>query len=328
MHPAYSSVAGGVEPGRIGIIVNPRSHAHRNGRAGLDAVLPRYPDLAYAAPADPAALRDALRRFAARRVELLAVSGGDGTLRDVLSALPEFYPDALPVLAILAAGNTNIAARALGSVGRGARGLERLLAAARANTLRHRSCPFLEVSWIGRPDLPSVRGFLLGAAAFVDGKRIADAVVHRRGLHNGLAVAATVALTARRTLFPRGGRSLGTPMTVGLDGRPPRGGRRFLLLATTLNRLLFGLWPFWGAGAGAINLLDIDAPPRRPVAALFAILRRRAAPWMAAEGYRSARAGGVRLHLDRPFLLDGERFDPGRNGVFLSAPGTVTIAFL
>ncbi len=323
------TVPTGAEParGRIGVIVNPRSHAHRNGRAGLEAVLPRYPDIAYAAPADPAGLRDALRRFAAEGVDLLVVSGGDGTLRDVLSALPDFYPVVPPRLAILAAGNTNIAARVLGSAGQGARGLERLLSAVRADTLRHRSCPVLEVSWVGQPDRPAVRGFLLGAAAFVDGKRIADAVIHRRGMHEALAVAATLALTLRRMLFPRPGRSAGTSMQVGLDESTPRDGRRFLLLATTLNRLLFGLWPFWGTGAGAIHLLEIDAPPRRPAAALFAVLRRRPAPWMAAAGYRSANVGGVRLLLRRPFLLDGERFDPGQHGVLLSAPGTATIVF-
>ena len=314
-------------PWRIGIIVNPRSHGHRNGRATLDAVLPRYPDIEHATPADPAELRDALRRFAASGVDLLVVSGGDGTLRDVLSALPECYPGDPPRLAILAAGNTNIAARVLGSAGEGARGLERLLKAIRANTLRQRSCPVLEVSWVGEPERPAVRGFLLGAAAFVDGKRIADAVIHRRGLHEALAVAATLLLTARRMLRPRPGRMLGTAMQTGSGDGALRDGRRFLVLATTLDRLLFGLWPFWGKGVGAIHLLEIDAPPRRLAAALFAVLCRRPAPWLAEAGYRSVRAGVVRLLLRRPFLLDGERFDPGRLGVILTAPGTATIVF-
>jgi hypothetical protein len=312
---------------RIGVIANPRSHAHRAGRAGLDAVLLRYPDIAYASPADPVGLQEALRRFAASGVDLLVVSGGDGTLRHVLSALPDCYPGAPPRLAILAAGNTNLAARVLGSPGRGVRGLERLLVAARAGTLRHRSCAILQVSWVDEPDRQAVRGFLLGAAAFVDGKRIADAVIHRRGMHEALAVAATLALTVRRMLFPRPGRGAGTRMQIGLDGHAPREGHRFLLLATTLHRLLFGLWPFWGAGPGAIHLLEIDAPPRRAAAALFAVLRRRPAPWMAAAGYRSARAGEVRLVLQRPFVLDGERFEPGPHGVLLSAPDTATVVF-
>jgi hypothetical protein len=314
-------------PTRIGIIVNRRSHAGERSRAGLDAMQASDPDLSVAAPCDRAALQEALRRFAAEGVGLLVVSGGDGTVRDVLSALSDAYPGTWPDLAILPAGNTNLAARALGSAGTGAGALARLLAAARSGRLRYRSCPVLQVSWIGQPERPVLRGFLLGAAAMVDAKRLADAEVHRRGLHRGLAVLTTIALTAVRALAGKGRLRGGTTMRIGLDDGPPVEGNRFLLLATTLDRLLFGLWPFWGKGTGAIHLLDIDAPARRLMAALFAVWLWRPRPWMLQEGYRSARAGRIRLQLEQPFVLDGDQFDPGPDGVLLSAPASIRVAF-
>ena len=315
-------------PRRVGIIVNPRSHANGNGWTELEAVAARFPGFALAVPADAAELSRTLEGFAAAGIDLLVVSGGDGTLRDVLSALPGAYPTSPPDVAILAAGDTNLAARALGSPGNGRRALERLLAAAEAGRLRRRSCPILQVSWVGQPDRRPVRGFLLGAAAFVEAKGIAEADIHGRGLHRGPAVILAAAATAARALFGGGGTMLrGTPMQVGVDSDPPREGRRFLLLATTLDRLMLGLWPFWGGGIGRIRLLDIDAPPPRLAAALLAVALRRPRPWMEAGGYRSGRADEVRVRLDEPFLLDGERFDAGPDGVLLSAPGTVTVVF-
>ena len=286
----------------------------------------RHPDLVFAEPDSPAALLEALRHFADSRVELVVISGGDGTLRDVLTALPSAYPDGLPDLALLAAGNTNLAARALGIAGSGPKGLQRLLDAARQGRLRRTPCRFLEVSWVGQPERNPVRGFFFGAAAFADGKRLADAEIHSRNFHKGLAVGLAATTMVLRILFGDvGGLRGGTPMRIGVDGGTPHEGRRFLLLATTLDRLMLGIWPFWGKGAGAIKWLDIEAPPRQLMAALLAMAAGRAWPWMAGKGYRSGRAGQLRILLEQPFVLDGEFFDTGHDGILLTSPGSVTM---
>ena len=311
---------------RLGLIVNARSHAHTRGRAGLEAVLRRHPEVERAAPDSQDGLLRALRHFAEKRVGLVAVSGGDGTVRDVLSALPHAYGGDGPAIAILAAGNTNLAARALGSPGRGGAALQRLIVAAEADRLRRRPRPVLEISWAGQAHRPVIRGFLFGAAAFVEGKRLADTRLHRRGIHHGLAVALALAGSTWQAVFARAdAEPAGTPMQVGIDDAPFHDGRRFLLLATTLDRLLFGVWPFWGEGDGPVRLFDVDACHQRLPAALLAVARRRPKPWMADAGYRSARARSVRIRLDQPFLLDGEAFDPGPDGILLAAPGSVTV---
>lgn len=312
-----------LSPRRIGIIINPRSHGNRNGWAQLDALLARNPKVARAAPANPADLVRTLKDFAAATVDLLVISGGDGTLRDVLSALPEAYPGAMPDVALLSAGNTNLVARALGSPRNGHRLLERLLKAAETGGLRRRTYPFLEVSWVGQPDRQPIRGFFLGAAAFVESKRVADTDMRRYGLHQGLAVFLTTALTALRTLSGSGEKT-GGPMQVSVDGGPPCEANRFLLLATTLDRLMLGIWPFWGGGGGHIRLLDVRSPPARLGAALLAVALRRPRPWMASNGYRSGRAHQLRIQSDQPFVLDGEVFDPGPHGILISSPGAVT----
>jgi hypothetical protein len=308
---------------RVGLVGNPLSRAGREHRARFGAAAAGLPR---AEPATRAELLGALRDFAARGVDLLAVQGGDGTLREVLTVLPGAYGDApAPEIAVLAAGKTNLAARVLGSAGMGEAALRRLLDAAGRGTLRCRSVPVLEVARPGSDGgTPPLRGLLFGAAAFTEGKLLADARLHRRGVHDGAAVALAVAGVALRAGLDRGhALRAGVPMAVAPDDHPKREGRRFLLLATTLDRLMLGLRPFWGEGRGAVRWLDVLAPPRRLAAALWAGGRGRPRPWMPSAGYLSGRAERLRVALGGPFVLDGEVFEPGPQGLLLSAPHRV-----
>jgi len=305
---------------RIGIVTNPLSRALRQGRHPLGAAAAGLPR---AAPATPGALRDALSAFAADGVDLLAVQGGDGTLREVLTALPHAFGDTPPAIALLATGNTNLAARVLGGAGPGEAGLAALRRAAEDGRLRPRPVPVLEVARPGL-DAPPMRGFLLGAGAFTAAKRLADGRLHRGGIHEGLAVLLALAGTAARALAQRGHPlRLGSEMALSVDGGEARAGRRFLVLATPLDRLMLGLWPFWERGEGPLRWLDVAAPPQRLAAALLAARRGRPRPWMPEAGYASGRARQVALRLDVPFVLDGELFEPGPEGLLLSAAATV-----
>lgn len=285
----------------------------------------RHPALRTAAPADLSSLRVTLASFAEEGVDLLVVSGGDGTLRDVLSAFPPAYAAHPPELAILSAGNTNLAARVLGSAGSGAVALDRLIAAAEAGRLHRKICPVLEVSWPDEPERPPLMGFLFGAAGFTEAKTVANRTVKRSGVSHGLEVLATLGLTLLRMLFGRHSPlRQGWAMSLAVEGRPAVAGRRLLVMATTLDRLIFGLWPFWGRGSGGIRWLDIAAPPRRMLRGLVAMMLRRPRPWMLRGGYRSGRGNAIRLILDQPFILDGEAFD-ARAGVLLSTASSVTV---
>jgi hypothetical protein len=308
---------------RIGIISNPRSSSHRAGHAGLAEAAARLP---HAAPESREALREALAEFGAAGVEVLAVHGGDGTLREVLSALPQAWNGPLPAIAPLAAGRTNLAAHALWEARRDkaedATGLRRLLAAAEAGRLRRHSRPVLEVS---RGAAAPMRGLLFGAAAFTRAVGLAEGKLHQHGLMDNAVVGLTGLLMAAQALAGRGtlGGALrqGTPMQVARDGDAAAGGARFILLATTLDRLMLNLWPFWGGGEGSIRVLDVAAPPSRLGAGLWAVLRRRAP---ALPGWRSGRANRLRIGLREPFVLDGETFQPGPDGVVLSASAPLT----
>jgi len=303
---------------RVGLITNPRS---RHNRAG-DFIrrVAEFDDLPRAEPQTTAELVEALADFRRRGVRVVAVSGGDGTLREVLTALPATYDGEAPDIALLPAGKTNLAARVVSQAGEGVAGLRRLLDAARGGALTRVEWPVLDIVWRDAPER-RVRGFLFGAAGFAAGTQIANSHIHRAGFHNATAVALSIAATAASTLFGSRRRALleGEDMTIGVDGAFERSGRRFLTMATTLNRLILDLTPFWGEGAKPIRWLDIPAMPPRLLAALMPTLRGRPHPWMIDAGYASGRADEMVVEMTRPFVVDGELFDPGPRGILLSA---------
>ena len=306
---------------RVGIISNPRSRAHLENRADLGAAAAHLP---HAAPESRQALRESLAGFAAEGVGLLVVNGGDGTLREVLSALPGAWSGVPPAVAPLAAGRTNLAARTLGQSGKGEAALRRLLAAAEGDRLRRQARPVIEVVRPGAPSAEPLRGLLFGAAGFTEATRLAAGALNRRSLKDNAAVGVTAAMMAAQALSGRGARGQalrrGATMRVAVEDEAAAEHPRFMLLATTLDRLMFGLWPFWGEGAGAIRWLDVAAPPHRLGAGLWSLLRRRP-PRL--PGWRSGRAERLRIGLDQPFVLDGELFDPGPEGVVLTASALV-----
>ena len=95
---------------RVGLIWNQNSH--RNQGAGRGPV----PDnVLEVVPEDPAQLFPALRRFAAEGVDLVVIDGGDGTVREVITRLPEAYGGPMPRLAVVPNGKTNALAIDIGT---------------------------------------------------------------------------------------------------------------------------------------------------------------------------------------------------------------------
>jgi hypothetical protein len=262
---------------RAGVIWNQRSH--RNKARGGRAPLPD--DVLDVAPEREGELFAGLRRMAAEGVDLVVIDGGDGTVREVLTRLPEAYGGRWPKLAIVPNGKTNALALDLG-VPLGAT-LEDMLGAARAGKrakLRH--C--LEVLRPGQA-LPERRGFLFGLGAFVRGTQLAQKN-HDRGFFDNAAIAVTMAGAVGQTLF--GGPD--DPWRRGEAVRLSHTGderRWFLVLASTLKRFPLGLKPF-GEPHEGLKVLSVEAPPRRVLAAVPAVLRGAHRP-LAGRGRLSAR---------------------------------------
>lgn len=307
-----------VASARIGVIRNPRSQ--RNRVAGDTATEPevRSGRVRLYQPLTPQALAEALCECRDAGIAHLVVDGGDGTLREVMSALPAVYGTALPTLSLIASGNTNLAVADVGGFVRGPQALAQLVATldCRAPS-RTSERTVIEAVW---PDgsHPPVCGFFLGSAGYLRGWRMAHADVHRRGLWHQWGVAATVAGAAWQVITgrPDSDWQRGSPLALAVDGAAPREGARFVFIATSLDTLFMGLWPFWDQdGDGPLRWLDIDAPPPRFGRNLRRLLRGQPTEFMRASGaYRSGRARSIELCLQEELVIDGEAYPPGADG--------------
>ena len=291
---------------RVGLIRNPKSHRNL-GRARAQ---PLPAGVMGAEPDSRDDLREALSAFSEARVEALAIEGGDGTVRDILSVLPELF-ETPPMLAVYPLGKTNVLARDLGPPPR----LPALAVGIAKPSLRRP----LELRW---PDgeHPPVRGFILGAAAYRRATEMSRQV-NRAGVFQTASVALTLALAVDRALTGRPDNAwrAGEEIAVAVDDGSPHAGRRFILMASTLERLPLGVRPFGRAPEG-LGWLDIEAPARRLSAMLWPVLRGREDPRLEALGYRRGGARRLSLGFSQPFVVDGELFPAGRVEASLGDP--------
>jgi hypothetical protein len=313
--PARGGLASGARrvPARgaplVGIVRNPRSHRNKG----------RQPELADCAniltetPRTRAALRDTLTGFADRGVDCLAVDGGDGTVRDVLTCGADVFGEHWPALVVLPKGTTNALAVDLGLPN--VWSLREALEAIRAGrTVTRRP---LTVSLPGDDDA-QVQGFILGAGVFTLATQ-AGQQAHRWGAFNSFAVGLTVLWGLIQTLFGGSGNiwRRGTRMRLTCDrgqevphSRHGKPDERFVIFASTLERFPLGMRPFGRVRAG-LKLAVIDAPVRWMLALIPLMLAGLDKPFMARNGFRRVAAEALELELGDRFILDGEYFPAG-----------------
>ncbi len=254
-------------------------------------------------------LSDGLRAAHRAGASLVLVAGGDGSVREVLSRIPEIWEPPFPGIGILPRGNTNLIARATGGL-TAPDAIDRVLDRLRNGPALHRrGHPVLHIGYPAS-ERPPLRGVMMGWGAYAAGTRIAHEEMTARG---PAQIALAILSVLRRATFGADGRAIrrGVPAAIGADRAPGPPQRRLLGLAAAIDGpLIVGLNPFWGSGPGRIRWLDIAAPARQLLLAAPFLARGAPRRWMTASGYTSGRAERIELALDTPFVLDGDLFPP------------------
>ena len=290
---------------RTGLLVNPSSA--RSGGKGdrLIAELGEQPHLVIHRLQRFADLRLALEEFARARIELLAVSSGDGTIQSVQTELGERNPFAtLPQLCLLAHGTTNMTAADIGFTARSLSAQAAFLRAPKITRAVSRAALRIANPADGQPR----HGMFLGAGAVTAAVRFCQAALNRRGIGGNLAPALTLAAALGASWFSRT-RTIDQPadMTVSGNGKVQASGPQLLLLASTLERLILGARPFWGGAAGDLRVTVLPYPTPNKLRWLRPMLyggETRNAP----PGAVSFSAANFSVESVGDFVLDGEFF--------------------
>ncbi|MFS3137499.1 diacylglycerol/lipid kinase family protein [Gluconacetobacter sacchari] len=310
---------------RFALIHNPRSRRNRREDGSFRRCASQALGPLFFHSAAGSGLVAIVAELARREIGVVAIDGGDGTVSDVMSAIHQCYPaDALPALAVLPSGNTNLIAADVGFGLRGEAALERLSVLASVGGLRRQVVrrDVLAVCW-SDPARPAVLGMFHGAAAFTRGIRIAHRPAILNRFSHDLAVGVAIASSLGRLVFRSTRRQWlgGDPMTLAVGDEAPRTADYFLFMATTLDRLPGGMWPFARCGGGGLSYLSVDAFPEHLLSATWSLLRGRSTAWLDnSPSYRRGRTGHLALRLGGEFVLDGEILDSGSDGrTYLSA---------
>ena len=296
------------EPASVGVISNPASrHNARGGLAPIEAVLAAQPVIRHRLAQTPEQIEAALGELAAAGVTCVVLNGGDGTVQAALTTLSLRSPFASrPTLLVLAGGTTNMSAYDLGSHGRPARLLRRLLAGGLVVTRRRGLC-------VREADGATRCGFFLTAGGLPQAVRDCRAFRESSpvpGMRSGLGTAAWISGRLLRLLA---GREPFEALALSWqpDAEPVRRCEALLLLASTHERLALGLTPWWGAGGGPIRTTLISRPARRLARALPGLLRGRPPAFAnATAGYESRAVSTLHLTPTGGYALDGEDYFP------------------
>jgi diacylglycerol kinase (ATP) len=302
---------------RVGILSNARSRRNQTAMPAIEALLKGEPKIHHRAFKDIEALPRCLQELAQAGIEHLIINGGDGTVQATIGEMFRGTPfREIPRISLVGGGMTNVIAHDVGSPAAPVDAIRRILEGLRAEapgevlqrhamTMKHGNHNRIEY------------GFLSGAVGFYQGTMLSRRDMHRVGFRQSVAAKAGIIWSVVRLLLHGEGQRSGLQgerVAIGLDGQPPQEAPYFLILATTLERLLPGVMPFWGHERGAIKLTTVASPPKRFGLAAMPMVRGRPRPWMHRAGYASTRADHVTLRLSSPVVLDGEIFDTGPQG--------------
>lgn len=294
----------------VGLIRNARSH----GNAGRTKPPILHDNVLVEMPQKRSELTGILTRFAQERVDFIAIDGGDGTVRDVLTLGAGIFGASWPTLIVLPTGKTNALGHDLGITGDWT--IDQALAAAKAGSVTTRQ-PIV-VSQRG-DERGQVQGFVMGAGAFTRATALGQRG-HSLGAFNTAIVALTTGWTVLQAFFGWANNPWrrGTKMSL-RDGRgnrlAHRGGlpedERYMLFASSLRRFPTGLNPFLGIEE-ALRIAVLDNPSRGLLLRLGAIFTGRASAATKARGYHVFGEEAVELDLGDAFILDGEAFPAGQ----------------
>ncbi len=300
---------------RIGLISNVCSERNKRGMEAVDRTVAGLAGVRHEKICAVDGLVDILASFAADDVRVIAINSGDGTIHAVLTVLLEQRPFAeIPPVCVLMGGMANMTGADVAPRGKAPAVLRRLKALVETEAIdRHlirRNVLRLE----NIVDEPPQRAMFFGAAGIVEAIRLCKSEMHSRGLSATWANWATLLkMLGRWAVSGEGGRhDLGAELDVALDDAPAAPGRRLLLLATTLDRLILGSRPFWNTGGGPVRYTEIAYPVHRLLLNAPNVLYGRSDRSVRGDSFRSRGVHRVSLAMDGPFTLDGQFFTAER----------------
>ena len=316
---------------RIGILTNPLSGTNRKGLDTVIRTIREFPQAFHHNVQTPRDVHNALVDFADQDVDLVVISGGDGTVQAVLTVLFHQHPfTRQPQLMVLEAGTTNMIAGDVGVLGDQNRALHRLFQWVQtgSGSVKKIQRPIIRLQVPGH----EVKcGMFFGAASISHGIQYYHKKLHNKGLRGYPGICLALGRYLWATIRRNSQSTTAFRIEYGLNGQPLQKENFLLLFISTLDRLFFGLHPFWGEENGPLRFTSVRSPAKYLLRVLPFLSRgRRVSKGTHENGYDSHNVDEVKLFLDSPVALDGEIYTPETilEPTVLQSAGTATFLLL
>ncbi len=295
----------------VGILANPLSGRNRKNPEFISAVTDRNPEILLRNVQTPEDINTALMEFGTLNIDILVISGGDGTVQAVLTDLFCHTPFAKqPQIMVLAGGTTNMIAADIGVLGNQEQAINRLSQWIKTGhgtvSKKQRAIIRLLV-----PGHELKYGMFFGTGSISQGTAYYHRNLHSKKLSGFPGICMTVIRFLWAFLFQHNQFATPTPITLHLNNHQFPKEDFMLLFVSTLDRLLFGLKPFWGTESGKLKITAVKSKTRYLLQVLPFLARgRKPGKGTEENGYLSHNADEIHLFLAESVVLDGEMYTP------------------
>ncbi|MCB2014453.1 MAG: diacylglycerol kinase family protein [Sphingobium sp.] len=312
----------------VALLSNPRSTGNRQLLPRVRSYCANHLDIFHYEVESVEQIGRAMQMIAHVKPTVIVINGGDGTVQTALTELYQgsyFEGGAVPPVAVLPNGKTNLIALDLGIRGDPIKALERIVHIAKTDIANHVVARELIALSDGEDSSRPVLGMFLGGAGLADSILYCRNRIYPLGLSNGISHFLTAMAVLASVFFGIKGRYMppaARPVSISLIRDGQLAGRFAVLIVTTLEKLLLGARPAGQAAGGRLKLLAVDHSPKAVFVMLFlSILGRFGSRQM--EGIHLEHGDTIRIEGENSsVILDGEIFqaDEGRPIVLKSTP--------
>ena len=311
-----------------GVICNPHSGRARTRLNEIRNLGRKIPGSVYGEAKNQEEFEAVTREFAEAGVDLLVIIAGDGSIHGLLTTMLNSKLFAsLPVLALIPAGTTNMTALDFKMAGKPDVVLERLVSALEQS--RHFSTLSRPMVRVTHHDTTSRFGFFFGCGLIADAVGYFQEHIKKTGL-TGEGASAIVFIRFLFLLMFRSGQLGEADKLMALQSEQLQRPRQvyMLLLVTSLQRLLFGMKPYWGENDAPLHFTVLDEKPRRLWISLFNLLCGKLKTTAETDGYYSHNTNSLLLHIQGNYVIDGEIYAAPVDGSGLSISASAPVKIL
>jgi diacylglycerol kinase (ATP) len=293
----------------VGMLSNPNSGHNRDQFPRVSKLVENCPSIHHRVTQSAQDIPVALQELAQRQVQVLAINGGDGSVAAILGHLLEHNIFAqTPLIVLLPGGTANMTAGDIGVRGNLIRAVGRFCQWCEgdrntAELIQRRS--LLRVTTDSAA--PSQYGMFLGGGAIMQGTEYSHREIHSRGLRDDFSLALGVVRTLWGVIRDDPHFNQHVTMDLAINGGQYRRHDSLILAISTLQRLAFGMRPFWSRAPGAIQITVMEQQCSKFLRTFISIARNRPNSNAIPEsGYFSHNADTCELSLQGNLNLDGE----------------------